>query len=373
MKAKTKNTGLLKDYSFISASLPIALIALLLIGALIIGIWYFTRVIDYDVVGSVSGYDIYAGELRDQMNRDRAQIITHFEEEYGAVMDDNFWDTEYDGVTPMEYLRDTAMESVKEYKIQMGLAVKYGLRTKSDLSYESFEKALSEENTERSQKVASGQPIYGPQVYSKDTYYEYTLSNLIIRLKESMSVKGEPLYATDEEYKAYYEEIKDTLYAKQDTAEFRVYEVTFRGADNDSAIKEEKAIEMMSDVHRILGEADSPEAAEQTVKSLYPDVNQRDYKFSDEEASSVYKISPNAFSQMTSLKVGTYCEPVTDQFTIRILYCKSRKDGGYNAFKEYKDSVISSYNDKYYDIYMEDLCEKTKVKTNDKYDKVTIG
>jgi hypothetical protein len=369
---KTKDTSSKKFHNIPSAVFPLSLIALVVIGAIIIGIWYGTRVTDYDVVGSVRGYDIYAGELRDQMRRERAAAIAHFEEKYGAAVDKNFWDTEYDGITPMEYLRNSALESVERYKIQMSLAVDYGLKKKSELSYEAFEKALQAENIDRSNKVAASQPIYGPQVYTKDTYYEYTLSNLIIKLKDSMSVEGEPLYASDKELKKYYDEIKDVAYAKQDTADFHLYELTFRGADNDAAISEDKAYEMMNKVHDILKNADSPEATEQEVKQKYPDVKQRDYQFNDDEASSVYKMSPNAYEQMVSLKAGSFSEPVVDQFTLRILYCETRKSAGYNSFTEYKDSVKSSYNDKYYEIYIDGLCEKTKVKTNDKYNKVVI-
>ncbi len=353
-------------------SVPIILIAAILIGGGVIGGYYLFRTTDNTVVGSVNGYDIYAGELSDQMARDRSEVMTYFESKYNATVDGDFWNTEFDGTTPMDYLRDYSMEKVKKYKLQMGLAVKYGLRKKSEISYEYMQEALEKENIERSSKVAAGQPIYGPQAYSNDTYYEYILSNLIIKLKEHMSVEGEPLYTTDEGYKAYYEEIKDVAYILQDDADFDVYEITFKGAGNDSAIPEEKAVEIMDDVYEILKKSGSPKDAKALVKDEHPEVNQRKYHFSEDEASAVYKSSPNIFQQMASLKTGTFCEPTVDQMSIRIVYCKTRKKAGYKPFKEYKSSVISSYNDKYYDIYINDLCNQYKVETNDNYYKIEI-
>ena len=61
------------------------------------------------VVADVDGMKIYAGEVKLHMNEIKTDVIEYFEQNYSVTAGNDFWDTEFDGVTPAEYLRNEAM------------------------------------------------------------------------------------------------------------------------------------------------------------------------------------------------------------------------------------------------------------------------
>ncbi|MBQ2676797.1 MAG: hypothetical protein IJF54_05305 [Clostridia bacterium] len=351
-----------------SDKIMICILAGVIVLASLIGVLvYSLQITDYTTVANVDGIKISAGELRDQMLRDRSEIIKYYQEKHNVSVEDGFWNITLEGTTPMEKLRETAMENVKKYKLKQQLAVKYGIIT--DTSYKAFIKALDSENAQREQKIAMGEVIYGPKEYTLDAYYDYYISNMEIKLKEKMSEKGQPLYAEEQQLKDFYDEKKDVYYLNSDTAQFKCFTLGFQGGGEKSDYTQNEAYEIMDKVLQLVKTDKNYEA---TIAKLYPDVKKTNLSLTKENASQASKSDPILFGETKNLAVGQTSAVFVDKYNLRVVTCLSREAGGYMSYEECADTVKSQYNTEKLEEYVLSLYEKSKAQTNWKFEKVKV-
>ena len=85
----------------------------------------FFHVGEKDIVVTVNGEGITAEELKQHMSQNKAYVITYFKEAYDAKVDYDFWNRQYEGTTPNEYLREYTLKQLVRYKVEQQLAVSY--------------------------------------------------------------------------------------------------------------------------------------------------------------------------------------------------------------------------------------------------------
>lgn len=157
-------------------------------------------------VMTVDGEKVTQEELEFFIGRSRALVADDFHKRYGAEMDAGFWDREYEGETPRQALLDQAADNLRYYRAILTDCRERGLV--EDISFDTFLENLEKENTRRSQAVADGEVIYGNQAYTRDSYFDYVVSNLQIRQREAMTAEG-LLSPEDVELIPFYKEIRD--------------------------------------------------------------------------------------------------------------------------------------------------------------------
>ncbi len=327
-----------------------------------------------------TGMPVYAGELEDEMQRRKADVISQYREKDPSLTVDNaFWDTEIDGTTPLKTLRQTALQNVKTYKIQQCLGLQYGLVT--DPSYAAFLKDMEAENASRSAAVAAGQVIYGAESFTKDTYYQQMLSYLQNDLKEAMSKTGEPLYADEKDYRAYYEEIKDTSYKKEDERELIALSISFAGNGSNADIDLLDAASAKARIDAAHDFVSDMESWDETAfTAAFPEMTVRTLSLNADTTSQAQKSAPEMYEQAVQLDAGEISPVFEDmsqtdggaQNSYRFLVCRSFADGGYFPYDEIASALAMQYADDAYDAYIQKLDAAYTATPCGKYDKVDI-
>ncbi|MCR5753446.1 MAG: hypothetical protein K6G30_01355 [Acetatifactor sp.] len=156
----------------------------------------------YKVIGSVGSIPIYEREVLRECEQNRAIVAQNFMEKYHVQMDEDFWENQYDGISPAEELRTSSLQNVIDDKCQQLLALEVGIDTCID--YRDFLKIYGKEKNDRKMKVSKGEAVYGPVSFNEADYWEYYMSNLKIEIINKMVEDGEP--DSTEDVNSRYEE-----------------------------------------------------------------------------------------------------------------------------------------------------------------------
>ena len=181
-----------------------ALTALLAIAAVVIGM--VMRQNAPAAVMTVDGEAITQAELEFYIGRSRALVADRFHKQYGAEVTAGFWEREFDHTTPRQALLDKAVSALRYDKAILTDCRERGLV--DDISFSTFLKNLDKENDRRAKAAVAGEVIYGNQVYTKEAYFDYVLSNLQIKQREAMESEG-LLRPEDVELIPFYKDIRD--------------------------------------------------------------------------------------------------------------------------------------------------------------------
>lgn len=138
----------------------------------------------HEVVGYINGDAVSVDFFKVQLMNEAANSFQYFHDKYGAMDSENFWTNSLGKEVPIEYAKQKTMGNIAAIMVQLQLAKENGLLT--DTSYEAFIGSLKEENKRRKESIETGKVIYGPIQYSENEYFNYLLSNLIIKLKEKL-------------------------------------------------------------------------------------------------------------------------------------------------------------------------------------------
>ena len=151
---------------------------------------------DTKIIATINGEPIAVGEFDLFASQNRSKVIQHFRNNYNTDYSEKFWGKRIKGDSPLELLKKMTFEDLIELKIQQLLAREYGIVEHID--YINFLKKLSAENIRRANKIAKAEAIYGPKVYSKEVYFDYLISNMVIQLKDSLVIKKRIAITGDE-------------------------------------------------------------------------------------------------------------------------------------------------------------------------------
>lgn len=212
------------------------------------------------------------------------------QKQYGNLADDAAWETETDGKTAAQYVKDDAMETLKYYYVIASKAKEYGAEAMTeDQSTDLNDQIDSIAQTMESQNMTLQQYL-DMQAISEQGFRDmmgklnYAPSNLMTKLSED----GGPLVPTDEEMDAFLEseglhQVKHILLSTRretgetDASGYPVYEdfseaetaqvkaqadalvAEIRAADDPAALFDEKMNELSEDGRDENGDLVSPD------------------------------------------------------------------------------------------------------------------
>ena len=356
---KTKNEG--KRFALV-----LSIISVVLVVAFVLGIVFVkdTKINDTDVIATVNGYDITAVELQNQMMAQKGYVIEEYGDDFETI-DEKFWTADVGGTTPIEILRERALDFLTRYKVEQQIAVENGILKKENTTYEFFLEAMRRENQDRSQKIASGQVVYGVKEYTESSYFTYVYSNLQIENKEKLGKKGNALYADDKELSAWYESVKEERYPKFDTIDMKFYQVASSGYDsNDTELIKTQVNNARTDKEN--GKSD------EEIKKNYKNIKIVEVNVDDSSASNIQKSFPSFFESLSSLKAGENSDVFSENGLVFFAKIISRKDGGYKELETYKSSIYTEYISEKYENYVLESVKKAKVGKNENFQKVNL-
>lgn len=324
------------------------IILLVIVLILALGIFWFHRRKNSDMQTAmyVNGEPVTVREFRQRMEYDyRALTIDHFTRNWGAEADKEFWDKEFDGITPREYLKEKTIESCALIKLQTLKMKEMGIL--EDISYQSFLQDLETENQRRKEITESGGVIYGPQQYSENEYFEYVFSNLREDLKEQMA--AELGWNTEDNLKEYYERYKDTYYRYSDDIEILKLVIPYEKASKDDIYEKLDQV-VQASVDRTSFEEAAGAVGEVEAQTFTEETARSDSRYYEALKLAAMELEPESVSQV-----------IDDGEMLAVIYCVSKTDGGYIPFDSIKDNISQLYCEECYDEWLKNQYEAAEI------------
>jgi hypothetical protein len=235
-------------------------------------------------------------------------------------------------------------------KLQQQIAKETGLI--HDISYTSFLIDFQNENIRRKMAIQNNEVLYGPVQFTEENYFDYKLSNLILKLKEKLSI--EKFEVSDIKLMDFYETVKDSLYKIPDYYEVERFDLII----NNAVLK-------VSTQHKITNKLQtfkpSPQQSVAILKKwlknygkLTTDTlffNPLQYQMAEGEGFADLE------NQLENKKAGTFSKPVFQNKNISFFLIIKRQQMGFRKFESVKNSLKTAYNDF---LYKKFLSEKLK-------------
>jgi len=150
-------------------------------------------------------------ELEREIKRYRSSVLKDYAYQLQTISVADFWDTEYEGVTPKKKLEDKALQALKRLKVQEKMLKQKGL-----WPYETYQDLLTERpvnNERRKMAVQKSEIIYGPVEFTEQSFFDYQFSNAVIKLKQLMEGKEIPI--SKALLVAHFEKMKKDVFIAQ--------------------------------------------------------------------------------------------------------------------------------------------------------------
>jgi len=302
-----------------------------------------------DIVFTVDSYPVSKQEFEMVLEDNKAMIYSDFRPKSSISNANDFWHTAIDGEIPVEVLFNTAVNECIRYKTEQILAKKYKII--EDISYNGFLKSFKAENQDRRDKLSKNQPIYGPQQYGVNEYFNYYIIEIRNKTQSQMQIL-EPNVGM-EEYKKLYEQIKDKNFKKSDS--YKLIDIRFSKPDGYA-----KAQQVYTDLKSQINKGLS-------VESKLKEINVK-YELLDLNENTMRSYSLNnsfVLEKAVKLNQNSLSEILESETRYDILYCLERKSGEYLDFDTVLDVVKSRYYQSIYDEMLSNYINKQKIQKNE--------
>ncbi|MGN7360270.1 peptidyl-prolyl cis-trans isomerase [Paenibacillus sp. SAFN-054] len=308
-------------------------------------------------VMTVNGEEVTAEEFESFMSRERLDTIGYFQTRYGAAYDASFWRRSYEGQTPLEELRQRAMDQLVRTKVQQIAAKREGLT--DNISYEALMLEREEENRRREADVRAGRVIYGPEQYGVEEYEQYAFSRLRTGLLERLA-SGE-LSPAPSEIDAYYRENRDELYQAAPTV--RVIKLLVSGRTASSLQQAELAARQGKSLSSLRADGISADHGMKLSEQVFDERSLRDdSRYEPELLTAAQHLQPGERSGVV---------PVAEGYAI--LECLERSGGGYVPLPQVEADIRSRLLEHKYEAWLEAQIRQAKVELNeDEFEKLEI-
>ncbi|NOU62703.1 hypothetical protein GC096_01415 [Paenibacillus sp. LMG 31461] len=311
--------------------------------------FYSKPIKDDQIVATVNGEPIRVSEFMLIMNNNYvAKTYNYFTNKYGVKDYQDFWSTRYGNEKPIDYAKSLTLKEWIRIKSEQILMKQYGVV--SDMTYESFLNELEKENNRRKTAVENKQVIYGPVEYSEYQYFSHIFTNDVIELKKILG--KEKFKMTENELKDAYEQLKEKYF--RESYDIKVEKISMK--------KSEHADEIMRELQRSLGQADSFEK----LKSNDKDIVFGTQTFNETTAKTDYDVNPQLLIEAQQLSVGDISDIIEENNTLTIIKCMESKERGFQEYDQVKEQVNDRILEEKYEDLVQHTIKNAKVKVVDK-------
>ena len=264
-------------------------------------------------VGMINGEPFFDEDLAVYAAELRAAVSAYYGRKYNlGGMGAKFWDTEYDGATPREFLNNLALEDMTRNIVLIQEARARGIDTPDTYS------ALEEE---RAQWNAPTDDIqYGPKTLGPAEYNSYRITGITDALK-TILLQNE-LAPTMAQLKASF----DSLDESQKMDDFEASGVRFSW---DEGLSDD---EIRAEIKNSLKRGIPPEEITDTMSTVYPGFSREDF-----EVNSRYVSRGNQYDQARAELLREAAEGTVFPGPMgrpELYYVTTKKGGGILSFEQ---------------------------------------
>ncbi|MFC5470931.1 peptidyl-prolyl cis-trans isomerase [Cohnella suwonensis] len=313
-----------------------------------------------DEVVRINGQAVQMKEFKGMLDRHRSEVYRYFNEKYGAQDSVQFWSQSIRGENPGEMVKKLALEELVGWKVQLGLAQKYGLI--KDSSYASFLDRLHAENEQRKEDHESQKPVFGPLSFDEQTFYNFEKSNLISRLKKTLARQAWKV--SDEQLVRFYDQNKDRIYKNVYTMNIRKAGISFLDSDriSDEQLKKD-SFQLLSEARQAISNGESfNDAIDEIQIRTDLKIIVDDQTFDESTVLQDSRMYKEIWNEANRLQPGQASGPIEAFDGAYYLFeLVEKRDNGYKNFESIKDQVEVAYIDSEYDEYLKKEIGQAKV------------
>lgn len=182
---------------------------------------------------TVDGYGVTEEEFVQFLADQKAITTNYFWTNYQRQGSPDYWSTEVDGQTPLDYAKRRALEALVKSKTEFILAAERDILAYKD--YDGLMTNMEAENADRAKKLENGEVFYGLTEFTPFTYYQYLNTNLRSELEQSQQKLSKP---TEADLRRVYDENLESF----TLGDVYIYDVTY--ADGTSETITQNSLEI---------------------------------------------------------------------------------------------------------------------------------
>lgn len=304
--------------------LPIAIVAVLLVGVAAVWIWRGTSTLDLGIGGLTVTREEYL-QMLDTQTYETSKALT---EQYGLQSGPDFWLQKAGETEAYRVLADRTVATLREHRALYSLAKEQGYV--EDISYAALLKRVEDENRERAEKQARGETVYGLSSFTVDTFLKYEEDAIRKRYCDGPANPG--MYITEEAARAKYGEMKEGYFQRSDSVSLTWFKIEYKALGLDKATLSEKLDALGSQGGALYTLAADSELA------LY--LEQRSLDYSDYRTASVEM--PDVLELADNLSAGERTAVIDQNGILYLVECTARMPGGYTPYEEARDYVLQT-------------------------------
>lgn len=340
-------------------------------GGLLVCLWMMVSVVSAftgdrkdSAVMWVGEIPVYEDEFKDYMQDEYANTCSYFSRMYGAQIDENFWNTEFDGITPTDYLKEKAKEKLVEEKLVELVALDMGLEIETD--YEKKRRDWKEANKQRSMMASRNQPVYGPIELEWRQYKMDVLGNLTQEIKNTLYAKKAFGKA---EVDAYYELQKERLFKKpgEYQVEYVMIPILWEGEDRKDEKQDKHVKEIMESFAFDVQKGEFAKLAEEYERTYQNDGFSYHSELIDQDSlTRGNMLFPNVLQELEQMQEGEVSRVIEERGAYYMVRCQDKKEEIYVSRKEAEESIKRLLIEEAYRKMLSEKEEDTRIQMNEK-------
>lgn len=295
------------------------------------------------------------------MNSNIANTVNYFKQTYNLDYSKSFWTTKIKDETPLDYIIKATVKDLTLISIQNELLDKYKINSYS--SYSEFLKLLDKENKRREEAVKNKQVIFGPKKYGEREYYNYLLSNNLIKLKDLL-VKDETIKVTDDILKDYFSKNPNIVTQSFDT--IKISKITLTYVDSKGNVNKDLKNKNLEILNAAKSKLDKGADFSTLAKEINLDKNVLTQTFDDSTARMDSKLNELVFNTVQKLNPGQTSDVLDENGAYSILKIEERVKAPLKTFEESKEQVKARYVDEKFEELINKNVSTAKVEYNAK-------
>ena len=291
---------------------------------------------------AINGTDVEQEEYLRVMNNEIYGVTQQFTTEFGAKIDQEFWEKDFNGKVPSRVLADNTIEKLKSLRAVYELAKEKGYVDSA--GYRDLLTRFEKENKSRQEKVEKGETVYGLSEFTLDLFIEYEMD--AIQKAYCGDLNNEGMQLTDAEIEAYYEEKKASLFTKDDDVEYSYLKIdTLNEGLSEAQIKELR--QELEALYKQIGPDTSMDSLITGNELLFPYYHSQ--KILSAESGSYSKVMGDVMELGAALKKGENTQVLEVNGTLLLIQCNDRVEYDYRPLEEVKANIEKNLREQHYD------------------------
>lgn len=321
--------------------LNMGIVSFAIIAILVLGTFVVLRNIN-DLNLEISNVEIDKKEYINTMNSKKYEVTQYFINNYGAKIDSEFWEKDFDGEYPYKTLADKTIDELLKIHSIYSIAKEKGYVDSTE--YKDFIERLNNENNLRSENIKQGKPVYGLSKFTEELFLEYETDK--IQKLYCNDLNNEGMKISSEEGKKYYDENKDLLFRKSDDFELSFVKVYY----GSLGLSKEEVNEIKNHMLEVSKKID----INNSLLSLVEDDEKLKEYFSHEtvlssELSAKAKVMGDVLDIAMNLEKGEVSQVLDENECLYLIEIIDRVKYDYLPFEEVRDNIDKVLREEHYD------------------------